>query len=85
MPNTVNHPGAARANLSLGIAAVSAVFSLGGVSYAAGSLSTRVTANASKLEELRTVPEQLADIRARLDFLVNAEQRRQRLEDAHGR
>lgn len=56
--------------ISLVLAVLASLISLGSIAYAAGSLTQRVDAIDKRQQKLEDVPERLATIEAKLDFLV---------------
>lgn len=56
--------------ISLILAVLSALTSLGTIAYAAGSLTQRVDTIDASQKKLDSMPERMATIEAKLDFLV---------------
>lgn len=81
--------GQTKNNISLIVASVSALMSLGGVAFAAGVLNTRVeglqervNANRDDITRFNAVPERLARIEADVSFLRQTAERRENAEEA---
>jgi peptidoglycan hydrolase CwlO-like protein len=63
--------------ISLVLAVIASLISLGSIAYAAGSLTQRVDAIDNSQKKLENMPERMATIEAKIDFLVSeAKERR---------
>lgn len=63
--------------ITLMLSVIASLISLGGIAYAAGTLTTRVDNNTAQLANLDKTNERLATIEAQLKFLVDSEKDKQ--------